>query len=740
MEAKRVVDYELEIGACKADTFFVTDFVAREAVNGEHEVVVNASLAKEALPGKLLGKRGTFKITLGDDEAPRTFHGFVVEVRRRREGAVHVAVQVRLASPFALLDLGRDHRLFPEADARAVIDDVLEKAAIPGGLEAHWSLKKDLPKQLHILQRDESDGAFVRRLLARDGLAYVWRDEADGQTLAFFDDSEDLPDIAGDPVLTDRQLSADGNDAVFDLHEEVAVRPDAIMLRTYDPLFPSNDLDGKVPLDKKGAHELYLHPGDYSEKGVGQRWAERRLAAANVDKRVVAGRSNCPRLAAGLHVTLDGHPRAALNGRVLLREIIHRGNVRRDDSGRQFSYENEFKAAPEKTPLPPPPPVVVPRGGEIAFVTCPPGEEIHIDEVGRIKVRFPWDRSGHTDDKSSGWLRVGQLPLSGSMILPRGGFEVLIDYELGETDRPAIVGHLYNGTSLPPYPLPAGATISSIQSATTSGGGGANEIRFEDSAGGEEIFLNASKDLTLSVDNDAAFAVAKNESSKVGSNCELNVGTDFTARVVANRTLNVGASQSVNVTGDYHETIGGAETLAVGGLRKVQCGGDHAEASTGTLTRTVAALMSVTGIKGVGRHVVGSSSVTAGAAWIETVGRSRGSDVAGSRTETVAALKLVKAKQMSVTVQANLTVTAAAQIVKCGGSRTDNGDGALTVTTGGGLKAKAKNVTIEAKQSLVLLLGGCMFRLSKGGKIVVKAPQVVLTGTKELGQIQHASN
>src|SRR5262249_58567542 len=103
----------------------------------------------------------------------------------------------------------------------------------------------------------------------------------------------------------------------------------------------------------------------------------------------------------------------------------------------------------------PPPPEV---GPQLAFVTAPSGEEIHADDFGRVKVRFPWDRSGKKDDTSSAWMRVGQVPLGGSMILPRTDFEVLVDFELGDLDRPFVARHLYNAELWPPYQLPDGET------------------------------------------------------------------------------------------------------------------------------------------------------------------------------------------------------------------------------------------------------------------------------------------
>jgi type VI secretion system secreted protein VgrG len=227
---------------------------------------------------------------------------------------------------------------------------------------------------------------------------------------------------------------------------------------------------------------------------------------------------------------------------------------------------------------------------------------------------------------------------------------------------------------------------------------------------------------------------------KVGSNTELKVGTDHMAVVVSNRKMSIGATQSVNIGGDLTGTVGKDSKIDVGAARVVQVGGDHAEQTTGKLSRNVGALQSVTGLKGFGRNVVGDSKVTVGAAWMEVVGRSRSSDVKGSRTEMVGALKMTKAKTVSLSVGAALTVNAAAEIVKVGGNRNDAAEGLIAITTAAGLSVKAKNITFEAKNKLVMLLGACVFKLSSDGKVVIKAPTINLKGAKAIAQIMHGSN
>ncbi|MBA0219840.1 hypothetical protein H0248_21305, partial [Pectobacterium brasiliense] len=45
---------------------------------------------------------------------------------------------------------------------------------------------------------------------------------------------------------------------------------------------------------------------------------------------------------------------------------------------------------------------------QIATVVGPTGEEIYCDPYGRVKLQFPWDRYGASNDQSSCWVRVSQ--------------------------------------------------------------------------------------------------------------------------------------------------------------------------------------------------------------------------------------------------------------------------------------------------------------------------------------------
>jgi type VI secretion system secreted protein VgrG len=145
------------------------------------------------------------------------------------------------------------------------------------------------------------------------------------------------------------------------------------------------------------------------------------------------------------------------------------------------------------------------HGTQTAVVVGPGGEEIHTEELGRIKVQFHWDRKGKKDDNSSCWIRVGQLWAGaqwGSVFIPRIGQEVIVAFLEGNPDRPIVIGCVYHQSNQPPLDLPGEKTRSTVKSDSTIGGGGFNEIRFEDKKGQEAIYVHAQKDRKVEVEND----------------------------------------------------------------------------------------------------------------------------------------------------------------------------------------------------------------------------------------------
>jgi type VI secretion system secreted protein VgrG len=190
-------------------------------------------------------------------------------------------------------------------------------------------------------------------------------------------------------------------------------------------------------------------------------------------------------------------------------------------------------------------------GPQIAIVTGPEGEEIHCDEFGRVKVRFPWDRYNENDEHSSAWLRVSQGWAGGQygfMAIPRIGNEVIVSFLDGDPDQPIITGRTYHAANTPPYALPEHKTRTTLKTQTHKGEG-SNELRFEDEAEEEQVYIHAQKDLNLLTEN--------NRTEVINNSSHLTVENDRFSHVKGNDHINVGGEKRQSVGGDCSKDIGG---------------------------------------------------------------------------------------------------------------------------------------------------------------------------------------
>ncbi|MCP4245801.1 MAG: type VI secretion system tip protein VgrG, partial [bacterium] len=202
------------------------------------------------------------------------------------------------------------------------------------------------------------------------------------------------------------------------------------------------------------------------------------------------------------------------------------------------------------------------RGTQTARVVGPEGEEIHTDEYGRVKVQFHWDREGGHKETASCWIRVCQGMAGGGygmMFLPRIGQEVVVDFLEGDPDKPLVIGRVYNADHMPPYKLPDEKTKSVIKTHSSKGGGGTNEIRFEDRKDSEQILLYAQKNLHIRANSDRV----------------ENIGHDRHLTVKENKFELVKKAKNIEVKLDFKEKIGGDKSLAVGGKVAEKFGGSH---------------------------------------------------------------------------------------------------------------------------------------------------------------------
>jgi len=223
------------------------------------------------------------------------------------------------------------------------------------------------------------------------------------------------------------------------------------------------------------------------------------------------------------------------------------------------------------------PPRVTPwpsmRGTQTARVVGPSGEEIYTDEYGRVKVQFNWDREGEFDENASCWIRVSQGMAGGAyghMFLPRVGQEVVIDFLEGDPDKPLIVGRVFNADHMPPYKLPDEKTKSVIKTHSSKGGGGCNEIRFEDLKDSEQLFIQAERQMDT--------RVKASHNHTVGGSYHLHIGGDesgeYRVYVETNKHTHVKAESRTHIEADESVEVDGKASIKVTGTRSTDVGGD----------------------------------------------------------------------------------------------------------------------------------------------------------------------
>jgi type VI secretion system secreted protein VgrG len=609
---------------------------------------------------------------------------------------------VELAPPAWLLTRRAGYRVFLDKTTQEVVAEVLRDTGMPAR-SVLWRLAGTYMRRLQCTQYAEVEWAFVERLLAEEGISY-WFDQAEetGPVLVFGDSPASHDGIAGDTDLPfdDTTGLAAPSGAIFELSLVHEISAEAVHVREYDVRQPDVFIEGRAgdsPL------EVFEYPACVLTSEAAERRANVRLDQLQRLAVHATATSANVRLQPGRLFRLDGCADEAMNAEYLIASVEHELTAGSPNGASGVSYQNRLTLVPHGTRAFRPP---VPERGrghdgiETAVTTGPRGEEIHVDDLGRVKLRFPWDRSGITDDRSSAWARCLQMNLGGAMLLPRVGWEVPVAYMDGNPDRPFVLGRLYNATAVTPYALPAAAATTSLQSATSPGGGSTNELRMSDVAGKQEMFVHASKDQSVGVGGSARTQVSGDETHDVGLALGLSVQGSQTLTVGASQSVNVGASYATTVKGARGESIGGAEIVSVTANRTVAAEGAYAEVVGGFYG--LQCNQSNTQVKGGFAQGIGGAMVlAAGLGTSESVaalrtlvvGGVRNVVAAGACEETVRGSKTLTAGPVRETAAGNVTTKVLASgSVKVGGS--------ATLTASGDFVVEAPSITLDVGGSL----------------------------------------
>ncbi len=624
-----------------------------------------------------------------DQDTPRVVHGIISRIEQDNPESKWSQYRLTLVPRAWLLLHRMDCRIFQDLTAPQIVERVLKGAGMPSGDTYRLSLQETYVPREYCVQYRESDWDFVSRLLEEEGIYYyIDTTGSNGDVVVIADRALSYPSISGTSTLSFRPgagalggTMAPGNHvSAFQYSEQI--RSGKTTIRDWNFLKPSLLLESAKAATTNDDLEVYDYPGEYQVPGDGDALAQVRLGEQAAGTRLGGGDSACSRLAPGHTFTLAEHPRESFNIKYVVTRVAHRGrnaeaHALMDDGAAELLYENAFEVIPAETLFRPPRVTRRPHvhGVQTAMVVGPAGEEIYVDGHCRVKVQFHWDRMGKKDDKSSCWIRVAQTWASasfGAMFIPRINDEVVVTFLEGDPDQPLIVGSIYHGTNVPPYALPDNKTRSTIKSNTSPGGGGSNELRFEDKKGAEEVFLHAQKDWTIGVENDKNQTVGHDETHHVKHDRTKNVDNDQTATIghddtktVKNdQTMTVQHDRSVTVQNDHTEAVSGnqkvtitkAQTVAISDKQEITVSKTRSLTVTGDVSETYQAKLTVAVTGDVSETMSAKRTVSVTGDHSESIGGKESITISGDSVETVTGKK-------TFTVTGNVTITSGASTV-----------------------------------------------------------------------------
>lgn len=532
---------------------------------------------------------------------------------------------------FWMLTRTQDCRVFQDVTAVAII----EKLFSEHGFSSDYEIKiTDTPAvRNYCVQYRESDYAFICRLMEEEGIYFYFKNDLDSPSTEKMVLCDGISGHSPIPEESTVEFHArDKNDRRREDHiaewtlNETLTRG-KVTLNDYDFTIKQDTDHKAADTFEKGSHsfksyEVYDYPGHYrKENALGKKLAKVRMEAEAIRHKRWRGASSVRTLGTGRSFKMKDHPDTAFNAEYLVTDAVHYLQVDTDfkdtESRRDLTpqnldfpeevagdaYANMFGVIPKndqfRAPLITPWPQI--SGLQTATVVGKKGEEIWTDKYGRIKVQFHWDREGEDNENSSCWVRTA-MPWTGNkfgfIAIPRIGYEVVIQFEEGDPDRPICTGMLYNADNMPPYELPTDQTQSGLKTDSTKGVSEStayNELMFEDKAGEELMRIQAQKDHQALIKNKSVITIGQPDIQAEDHDEEGSLSQ--TVRNHVSETIQEGNHYETIKEGNHIETIAkgdhtfkietGSQEIEIKKNRTQTIEGKHTKTITGNDATTV---------------------------------------------------------------------------------------------------------------------------------------------------------
>lgn len=503
--------------------FILTDISGTEAISKLFQFNLTAYSENLSIDSKqLIAKSITFKINTNPQ---RIFNGIVSKFSASEISNDVREYHIEVMPALWLLNFTSDCQIFKNQTTLQILKTICDKFNInidSSGIEGKQTLRE------YCVQYNETNLNFINRLLEQEGFVYYFRHETTRHTLVLLNTPKAYKACSESNIPYTQSTARESS--IHYWRRQYQFYSGKISHTDYNFETPNTSLliqhENTAELFSANKSEIFLYPSGHQEIDSGKNFAKQIFEAQESNHNIIEGSSNCASFTAGQKFKLTQHPDTNEINDYLLLTVTHQAfdYSHRLLQAKHFattqSYNNTFTCIAATVPYRPqtltPTPLITGHQTAIVVGDGQEGQEVAVDQYGRILVRFHWDR----ENKFSCRIRVAQNIAGknwGMIFHPRIGQEVVIAFENGNPDRPIVIGSVYNAEQMPPHELAINQSQSGIKTKTINGHGN-NEIRLEDKDGEEYIYLHAQKDMIYQIENNKTVNILKgNQTIKIAS-------------------------------------------------------------------------------------------------------------------------------------------------------------------------------------------------------------------------------
>ncbi len=524
---------------------------------------------------ELIGKEVT--VVVKNDEiiskTPRYIHGIVSQailegnrVAPHQDGGNYKNISLIIEPKLTFARYRNNCRIFQNKS----VDEIISEVMLEHDINYKLNLTRTYNKYSYKVQYEESDLDFIQRLLAEEGVSFTFSHTKDSHVLEIFDDVSFY--VPGIEYLLDHNSGTAKSSYISRWHERQILATKESQTSGYNMLnpksLPKNLAKGNRNIVTVPSSEYFEYLGGSETQDQYKLKSIRAIESLQQDAYLCSGEATCRTFSVAKCFKFKQHEDKSRIGNEYVLSSVHISASVLNQAGQSGTATQglkvRFSCVDSKTILRPALNYTRPqiKGIQTAIVTGNKDGEVYVDQHGRIKVKFHWDRLGKYDANSSCWIRVAQNIAGngwGTVFHPRVGQEVIVEFINGDPDQPIVTGALYNGSQLPPYELPEKSSQSGFKSRSIQqNSSNFNELRFDDKPGQEQVYLHAEKLFQMVVEDCADILVENNKTEKVANNVSHEVGKDEVSKIGNNYSIDIGNTFSTNAGNSIEIKVGSA--------------------------------------------------------------------------------------------------------------------------------------------------------------------------------------